>query len=249
MHGESFRQSDQKALFDLLKEFPHTLSISAHTHVQDHKFFGADSTDWSQPQPHHHFNVGTTSGSWWQGMRNELDVPHTMMRDGTPNGYSLIEFKGTEYLIDWKVSGSPESHRMNIHVPRDIEANSNEEVLLTVNYFNGSEKTRVYYRMAGDDAWQQMQKVMKPDPYYLKLKAKWDAIKKLEMEKRWKADSTIQVKFPGRKLPQPQNCTHLWQVELGSDWPAGRHLIEVRVIDRRGRIFTDWHTMRVRMPK
>lgn len=246
MHGETFRQSDQKALFDLLKAFPHTLSISAHTHVQEHKFFGADSTDWSQPQPHHHFNVGTTSGSWWQGMRNELDVPHTMMRDGTPNGYSIIEFKGTEYLIDWKVAGSPESHRMNIHLPRGVEANSEAEVLLTVNYFNGSEKTKVYYRMAGEDDWQQMEKVMQPDPYYMKLKAKWDAIKKLELEKRWQADSSLQVKFPGRKLPNPQICTHLWQSKLGNDLPVGRHLIEVRVIDRRGRIFTDWHTVRVK---
>ena len=41
-HGESFRQSDQKKLFDLLKDFPHTLSISAHSHVHNNKFFHQD---------------------------------------------------------------------------------------------------------------------------------------------------------------------------------------------------------------
>ena len=63
-HGESFRQSDQKKLFDLLKDFPHMLSISAHTHKQNNIFFHQDSTDWRGPVPHHHYNAGTTSGSW-----------------------------------------------------------------------------------------------------------------------------------------------------------------------------------------
>jgi len=148
-HGNSFRQSDQKKLFDLLKEFPNTLSISAHTHVHNNAFFHQDSTDWQQATPHHHFNVGTTSGSWWNGMRNEVDVPHTMMRDGTPNGYSFISFNGTDYVIDWKVAGSPDDHQMNIHLPRGIVANELDTVLLTVNFFNGSEQSSLEYRIKG----------------------------------------------------------------------------------------------------
>ena len=53
--------------------------------------------------------------------------------DGTPNGYSFISFKGTEYIIDWKVSGSPADHQMNIYVPRGIVAGSEDETLLMVD--------------------------------------------------------------------------------------------------------------------
>jgi hypothetical protein len=45
-HGETFRQSDQKKLFDLLKEFPNTLSISAHTHKHDNRFYHKGSSAW-----------------------------------------------------------------------------------------------------------------------------------------------------------------------------------------------------------
>ncbi|MCG8701349.1 MAG: calcineurin-like phosphoesterase family protein, partial [Bacteroidales bacterium] len=140
-HGKTFRKSDQKKLFELLKDFPHTLSISAHSHSHNNEFFHEGSSYWQQATPHHHFNVGTTSGSWWNGMRTENDIPHTMMRDGTPNGYSFISFKGTEYIIDWKVAGSPANHKMNIHVPRGIVSNSADTTILTVNFFNGSEQS------------------------------------------------------------------------------------------------------------
>jgi hypothetical protein len=245
-HGDSFRKSDQKKLFDLLKPFPHTLSISAHTHVHDNQFYHEGSSDWQQPTPHHHYNVGTTSGSWWNGMRSETDVPHTMMRDGTPNGYSFIAFKGTEYIIDWKVAGSPNSHQMNIHVPRGIVAGSADTTYLTVNFFNGSEQSKLHYRIKGLTGWKEMKKVEKYDPYYLKISARWEKIKRLQLKEQWEADTTgTQQPFPGTNMPEPRLSTHLWQTNLGTDWPAGRHIIEVKAIDRYGREFTAFHTMRV----
>jgi hypothetical protein len=245
-HGKYFRQSDQKKLFDLLKEFPHTLSISAHTHVLDHRYFHKDSSDWQREVPHHHFNVGTTSGSWWNGMRNETDVPHTMMRDGTPNGYSIIKFKGTEYIIDWKVAGSSEDHQMNIHTPRGIKKNSGDTTLLTVNFFNGGEESRVYYKIKGIDGWEEMQRVEKPDPYYLMINQRWKNLNKLNVYDLWKADTSLADEvFPGTRMPWPQKSTHIWEANIGTDLPAGRHIIEVKAKDRYGRSFTDFHSIRV----
>ena len=43
---ERFRESDQKKLFALLSEFPHTLSISAHSHTQNNTFFHEESSHW-----------------------------------------------------------------------------------------------------------------------------------------------------------------------------------------------------------
>ena len=244
-HGETFRQSDQKKLFDLLKDFPNTLSISAHTHVHNNEFFHQDSTDWLQAKPHHHFNVGTTSGSWWNGMRNEVDVPHTMMRDGTPNGYSFISFNGTEYIIDWKVAGSPDDHRMNIHLPRGIVANELDTVLLTVNFFNGSEQSKLEYRIKGISEWMKMEKVDKHDPYYLKIKRRWNQFEEIDLGTKWQQTFDADVTPPGTSMPASRISTHLWETNIGSDFPPGRHVIEVRVKDRYGRVFTDFTTIRV----
>ena len=245
-HGRSFRQSDQKKLFDLLKEFPHTLSISAHTHVQEHKYFHQDSTDWQRPEPHHHFNVGTTSGSWWNGMRNENDVPHTMMRDGTPNGYSFINFKGAEYVIDWKSAGSPMEHQMNVHVPRGIVSGSADTTLLTVNFFNGDEYSELSYRINGSEEWNTMQQVYKPDPYFEKLGDRWKRFKAMKFRQQWAADTTVNLPpLDGWDLPQPVYSSHLWEANIGTDWPAGRHLIEVQAKDRYGRTYSAYHMMRV----
>ena len=246
LHGESFRNSDQKILFDLLKDFPHTLSISAHSHVHDNRFFHEGSTDWQQATPHHHFNVGTTSGSWWNGMKSETDVPHTMMRDGTPNGYSFISFNGVEYVIDWKVAGSTGDHQMNIHVPRGIVSQSADTTLLTVNFFNGSEQSTLEYRIKGLTEWQKMEKVDKPDPYYLKIAERWENLEKMGIRELWEANpELVEAAIPGTPMPRPQISTHLWEAELGTDWPSGRHVIEVKASDRYGRTFIAYHPMRV----
>jgi hypothetical protein len=245
-HGDSFRKSDQVKLFELLNEFPNTLSISAHTHVHDNRFFHQGSYGWKQATPHHHYNVGTTSGSWWNGMRNETDVPHTMMRDGTPNGYSFISFNGTEYIIDWKIAGRPADHQMNIHVPRGIVAQSIDTTLLTVNFFNGSEQSQLEFRIKGLTEWQKMEKVDKYDPYYLKIDERWNNIKKLGLQELWEADSSLSGQpFPGTDMPRPRISTHLWEANIGTDWPEGRHIIEVKATDRYGRTFTAYQTMRV----
>lgn len=244
-HGESFRQSDQKKLFDLLKDFPNTLSISAHSHVHNHMFFHQDSSDWQQAMPHHHFNVGTTSGSWWNGMRNEVDIPHTMMRDGTPNGYSFITFNGTDYVIDWKVAGSPEDHRMNIHLPREIIAQSTDTVLLTVNFFNGSEQSDLEYRIEGISGWTEMEKVDKYDPFYLKIHQRWQRFKQINLMEQWEETIDPAVSPPGTPMPTPRKSTHLWEANIGSNFPTGRHTIEVRAKDRYGRVFTRYSTFRV----
>ncbi len=245
-HGKYFRKSDQKALFDLLKDFPNTLSISAHTHVQEHKYFHAESSDWTRDVPHHHFNVGTTSGSWWRGYKNEVDVPMTMMRDGTPNGYAMIQFNKVDYLIDWKVAGSPESHQMNIHVPRGILAGSTDTTLLTVNFFNGCEQSEVEYRVEGLTSWKTMTKISKFDPYYLKVYERWENLKYLEVPEKWENDPQL-VNEPniGRPISNPQESAHLWEADLGTDWPVGRHVIEVRAKDRNGRTYQAIKTFRV----
>jgi hypothetical protein len=245
-HGDLFRNQDQQRLFELLRDFPHTLSISAHTHTQNNGFFHQDSAGWQRSVPHPHFNVGTTSGSWWHGMRDEQDIPHTMMRDGTPNGYAFISFKGTEYIIDWKVAGSPEDHRMNIYIPRGIVAGSADTVQIAANYFMGSEQTQVDYRIKDVSDWQPMIHTIMFDPYYEKLAKRWEFLKEQELDKKWKSDPAFADEpFPGTPLPQKAKSSHIWTARLNKDLEAGEYVIEVRVKDRYNRIFQNYQLIRV----
>jgi hypothetical protein len=245
--GDYFRDADQKKIFELLSEFPNTLSISAHTHFHDNRYFHKESSDWLRDEPHHHYNTGTTSGSWWTGMRNEVDVPHTMMRDGTPNGYSIISFNGSEYRTDWKVAGSPESHKMNIHIERGIEANTTDTTLLSVNFFNGSEMSKLEYRIKGQTDWIPMERVIDYDPYYMIIANRWESLKKIKLKEIWEADSTLQGNvFTGYYMPKPTKNKHLWQSAIDTKIPLGRHTIEVRATDRWGRTFSDYHPLRVK---
>jgi len=244
--GNSFRQEDQEKLFALLKDFPHTLSIAAHTHIQRNMFFTRDSTSWKRTEPHHHYNMGTTSGSWWNGLRNENNIPHTMMRDGTPNGYAFITVTGNDYVIDWKVAGSPADHKMNIHVPRGIEAGSDANPLLSVNFFNGSEQSTLEYRVKGLSKWKEMRQVQKVDPFYGRIYQRWGRLKEWGTLDQMRSPQTSpEFSISDWDLPHPQPSSHLWEAELGTDWPVGSHTIEVRVKDRYGRTFKDHQIMRV----
>lgn len=245
-HGDSFRQSDQARLFELLKDHPHTLSLSAHTHRQEHTFFEEDDSNWRRPEPHHHFNVGTTSGSWWRGMKGETGVPHTMMRDGTPNGYSFIRVDGNQYELDWKVAGGAEDYRMNIHTPDVITAGSKEAPKLTVNVFSGSERANVEYRLRKESSWTSMEQVDKADPYYTALFERQQKLEKVGLPKQWNSHpETEGTEVPGTDLPSPDSSSTLWEAPLGTDWAPGRHRVEVQVTDMFDRTYSAFHTFRV----
>ena len=75
MHIPLASVQDRSALFALLADRPHTLSIAAHHHVQNHEFYGKNE-GWSGHGHHHHFVNVTTSGSWCKGALDEEGIPH-----------------------------------------------------------------------------------------------------------------------------------------------------------------------------
>ena len=244
---ERFRESDQKELFSLLSEFPNTLSISAHSHTQNNTFFHEESSHWIGEVPHHHFNVGTTSGNWWNGLRDENDIPLNMMRDGTPNGYSFITFNGTNYIIDWKVSGKPDDYKMNIHTPRGIKVDSSSSTLLTVNFFNGSEQSELSFRVLGETELKKMEKVSSKDPFYSLIYERFENFNSLKIKELWQKDPELKNKsYPLiKRMYEANNSTHLWQSKIGKSLSEGIHIIEVNAKDRYGRLFTDYHSIRI----
>ena len=232
-YGRTFRVSDRSRMFELLEEYPNTLSLSAHTHVQQFHFFGAEA-GWSRMQPHMHYNVGTTSGDWWSGVPDERGIPPTLMRDGTPNGYATLTISGNDFTIDYKAAEYASDYRMSLWGPEVVPQDTWHGAQLYVNYFLGNEYTEVEYRLAGEgERWRPMNKVEEQDPHVASLRDKWDT-----------ADTLLEGKRPSN----PVTSTHLWKTRVPNDLPLGTHTIEIRVKDMFGRTFTDAFTYEVVKP-
>lgn len=229
--GQSFRSEDRQRLFDLLKDFPHTLSLSAHTHLQRNNFYNGND-GWRQEKPHHEYNAGTTSGDWYSGELNEEGVPISTMRDGTPKGYAFIRFTGNQYVIDYKAAGKPMEYQMEIYSPKVIPFKSRTSAGIYVNFFMGSKDDRVEYRVGGGD-WNKMSYVEDVDPSYEALLYRWDVTETL---------------MPGRRPSNGVESTHLWRGGFPANLALGEHTIEIRATDMFGRQFIETKKIKVQQP-
>ncbi len=219
---------ERRALFEALAPFPHTLSFSAHTHIQQHLFFRKED-GWLRDEPHHHVNAVTACGSWWTGVPDPVGIPHTTMRDGAPNGYLIVEFRGNRYSIGYKATRRPPEYQMNIYMPDIISIGDVPQTRVLVNVFFGSEKSRVEMRLGDEGDWIPMTRVQEPDPAYAEMK-------KLEE----------QYTLPGRRLPGLMNSPHLWAANLPAKLPRGSHVLTVRTVDMFGQEWVDRHIFVVR---
>lgn len=226
--GDSFRDEDRQRLFDLLAEYPHNFSMSAHTHLQKQDYFGKED-GWKQEKPHHHYNVGTTSGDWYKGVLDANGVPVSTMRDGTPKGYALIDFTGNQYQIRYQVAGKPADYQMEIFAPKVVKKDLRTSSGIYVNFFMGSEGDEVRYRV-GDSEWKKMNHVKEVDPSYLVDLLEWDTTEEL---------------IPGKRPSNAQPSRHLWRAPMQVNLPAGEHQITIEATDRYGKTHTGSRTFKV----
>lgn len=220
-------EADRDALFRLLEARPACLSVSAHYHVMAHVFLDAGD-GWRGAEPHHHFINATTCGSWWSGAPDELGIPHTTMRDGAPNGWTLATFGAGGYRMAFKAARRPADHQMSIFAPEAVSRAAADTTEVLANVFAGSERSRVELRLAGGE-WRPMERVEREDPYFLAMKA-------LE-----EGDTPP----PGLRLPRASKSPHLWRALLPADPPAGTWEIEVRETDVFGQIHRGRRLIRV----
>ncbi|MHC4844640.1 MAG: calcineurin-like phosphoesterase C-terminal domain-containing protein [Planctomycetota bacterium] len=214
-------------LMALFADRPWTLSVSAHTHTMRQHWLDAED-GWTGETPHHHVVNVTTCGSWWRGERGADGIPHTTMRDGAPNGYTIVSFNGSQYRLDYRAAREPSDRQMNVHVPAGVLAGRTGETRVHVNVFSGGDRTDVEMRVDGG-AWRALEKVLEPDPAYVAL---------VEHEK------TLDPP-PSPALPRPIDCPHLWAGNLPDGLAAGEHEIEVRATDAWQREFHARRAIRV----
>lgn len=226
---ESGRNTAQpRAVLRVLARHPRNLSLSGHTHSIRHRFFGpADGYAPPDGSLHHHFTAGAASGNRYRGVRDEVGIPHATMRDGAPNGYALVEFDGARYRIRYKAARRPEAYQMNVVAPDTVEAG--RAVPVEVNVFNGSERTRVEMRVAGDGwegPWEALRQHEGRDPLYEEARDRERTPRDLDLE-------------PAR------TTGHLWRGRLPSDLEPGTYWIEVRATDMWGRVDRGGRPLRV----
>lgn len=219
MHIPLNECADRQELFRLIEDRPHTVSFAAHTHFQEHRFLGAE-TGWHGAKPHHHVVNVTTCGSWWQGAPDELGIPHTTMRDGAPNGYSVVTFDGPKFAIEFRAARRPESYQMEIHLPETLSIDSAAANAVTVNVFGGSQNSRAEMRINGG-RWIAMVRTPIQDPVYAQM-----------------VESDKGLKAPFRPLPAPIPSPHIWQGSWPQGLEAGMTTVEVRTTDMFGHVYT-----------
>lgn len=231
-HGDTFVDEHRERLFELLKDYRHTLSMSGHTHTQRHHFF--DRTQgWMQDAPHHHYNAGTASGDWWSGAKDAKGIPEALMRDGTPKGYGIITFDGATYTIDYKVYDKPTEHRMKIYTPKYVPHQQGTRrfyrTQFIVNFFQGSEFDKLEYRI-DDGNWMLMRYWPGEDPFVAEIRYELNNMKDQPDYNR---------------MSNPAMSYHLWRGSVPAGLPVGMRTIEVRATDAWGRVFTESTTFEV----
>lgn len=225
----TFRKSDRKRLFDLLKDYPNTLSLSAHTHVQE-QYFHNSANDWTRDTPHHEYNVGTTSGDWYSGQFNDQNVPTSTMRDGTPKGYAFLRISGNKYSFDYKVAGKNADYQIRLFHPK-VVTQSRTSALIYANFFVGTKNDTVEIKIGNED-WKKMTWINAPDPAFAEEVFRWDLTDEL---------------FVGRRPSNPVDSEHLWTARIPvRQLGAGTHKIEIRATDMFGRTHTATGSIRVK---
>lgn len=237
-HGEQ-AIARQGELLGLLSGRPHTLSLSGHTHIQEHLFFGSadgyvSAGGGQNGAEHHHLNSVTVSGSWWRGVKDEQGIPVATMACGAPNGYTLLHVEGNRYRSEFRAARAPAEHQMTIWLPEGMDTSGAGGEDLVVNVFNGSERSRTRFRVlpfgevAGATEWRTLARSEREDPYYLDQKSREEA-------------------NPGyRPLPKPRKSGHVFAGRMPEGLPAGVHVLEVESTDLYGQTVRGQRHVRVR---
>lgn len=219
-------------LFRILETREHCVSLSGHTHHHEHVMIGKES-GWKRPQPHHHIINVTVSGAWWSGQKDENGIPHTMCADGTPNGYTVMHFDGSDYLLEYRAARKAADYQIRVTAPEVVDSAAEKSSLIYANVFNAMPGAKVEWKLADSEAWQAMDKAAESDPTYKALHASEQPLK-AEKKLKWTA------------MANPMVSPHLWKTEIPPDVKTGTYAVQVRCTNPNGQILTGRRIFRVK---
>ncbi len=225
---------DRRALFKLLEGRPNLYAVAGHTHTTEHLYFGKDDGFKGPGELHHHV-LSTVSGSWWSGPFDEAGNPTTWQRDGTPNGYHILEVDGADAKVRFKGAGRDAGEQMRImydvhhHAirPDGVRDFRHGELFdgrmsvtqvpaasVLVNLYDGGPKSEVYFSV-GDGVERSMTRVERIDPM---------------IQEMWVRHEDSKKSFVNAAV-----SSHLFEADLPDDLGPGVYTLSVRAIDEFGR--------------
>jgi hypothetical protein len=201
-------EAEKQTFYKLLARHPNSVSLVAHTHRHYHKFIGREE-GFPGNEPHHMISMGTVCGAWWTGAPNEYGIPHTMMSDGTPNGYAFLHIDKNNWKLEWKTAGVPENVQMHIHAPDAVS--SENEMKVIANIYNALPDAEVKMKIGEEGEWIDMKRIPQIDPVRLAEK---------EKEKQL-------GEVPWRKMGGDQDSEHIWEASVKPELKPGVYTVQI----------------------
>lgn len=211
-------ETEKLKLFELIASHPHTATFAAHTHRHYHRFIGEEE-GWPGDEPHHMVSMATVCGSWWGSAPDEYGIPHSLMRDGTPTGYGFLDIDDNNWKFTFKAARRPADFQMHISAPDEVSLSQLADTEVYANIFNALPNAEVEMKIGADGEWMIMEETQEPDPVYLAMKAREDALDQITWRRSGDANP---------------NARHLWKTELPENLSPGTYTIFIRAKD-------EWH--------
>jgi hypothetical protein len=249
MHIPLWECVDHPAVVKAMAPFENKLSLSAHTHVQGYRFLPEGDGG-----EHLHLNMRTGGGSWLRGAFDEVGLPHATMRDGGPNGYAIMHVEGNNFSLEWKAARREPTYQMDVTAPDEVKSADAAGTEVVVNYFSGTSKSKVEFRLDREGEWLPMEQFTGVAPEYRKIyerhlglfrKIAEFAGKNPDDEEVIKAVSRDFAPFAGAAPPKPGETQHLWKAALPANPAPGYHVIWVRATDQWGKQHSAQRIIRV----
>ncbi|MEM7398791.1 MAG: calcineurin-like phosphoesterase family protein [Pseudomonadota bacterium] len=117
--GEQKHQTDNlAALYEIVGD-RRVLGLSGHTHTTEQILPGESYAGWQEhtgtgPAKFHMIITGAVSAAWWSGDLNDQGIPRARQRLGSPRGYYVIDFDGTDYVDTYRTFESPSEKQMQV---------------------------------------------------------------------------------------------------------------------------------------
>ena len=187
------------------------LMLSGHTH--------AVQTYWNIKNINEGVIAGAACGSWWTGPNNEDGVPVATSMDGTPKGYFVFQFSGTDYNYKFIPANHSEDYQIRITLPLKTEPQ-----YIIANWFVGKPNEKVIISFDGRES-KLMENFTGFDPF---------------MERTLKLRKNIDDWTPGLSETE-----HLWKIEIPKNISKGLHKIEVTAFSDKGEKFKSYKIIEI----
>ena len=208
-----YDETEKQAFFELVASHSNTVSLVAHTHRHYHHFINSEQ-GFPGNEPHHMISMGTVCGAWWTGAPDEYGIPHTMMSDGTPNGYAFLHIDGNDWKLRWKSAGVPENVQMHIVAP-DAVSDEDGAFKVIANIYNALPDADVKLKIGDEGEWIDMKRNPQKDPVRLAEKQRENQLGEV----------------PWRKMGGDADSQHIWEAEVDQELEPGVYTILVKATD------------------